>query len=45
MPAAIDKGIYFAFAERSDYEIHLYSLDFQETVVIDLHQIKPVTQQ
>ena len=34
MPAAIDKGIYYAIAENGTDDIHFYSLDFNESVSI-----------
>ncbi len=40
MPAAIDKGIYYAIAGNGTNTIHFYSLDFDERFSIDIHDIK-----
>lgn len=41
LPAAIDKSIYIALSKRTDNQIHLYSLDFDETCVIEISDIRP----
>ena len=43
MPAAIDKGIYYAVAGNLSNEIHFYSVDFDETFsvnVADVHRME-----
>ncbi len=40
MPAAIDKGVYYAVAENGTDAIHFYSLDFDERFSIDIAAIK-----
>lgn len=40
MPAAIDKGIYFAVAENGSDDIHLYAADFSDRLSINIHEIK-----
>lgn len=39
MPAAIDKGIYFAIAENQTETIHFYAIDFDEYFSISIHEI------
>src|SRR5690606_10435612 len=39
LPAAIDKRIYLAIGKRSDQEIHLYSMDYQDSYVSSLSGI------
>lgn len=41
LPAAIDKAVYVAVSKRSDDEIHLYSLNFQERAEFKLHDLQP----
>ncbi len=40
MPAAIDKGIYYAIAKNNTREIHFYSADFNEWLSINISDIK-----
>lgn len=40
MPAAIDKGIYFAIALNKSENIHCYSVDFDEELFIPLSEVK-----
>ncbi|MEO9003154.1 MAG: galactokinase [Ginsengibacter sp.] len=40
MPAAIDKGIYFAIALNNSEEINCYSVDFDETISVPLSEVK-----
>ena len=40
MPAAIDKGIYFAVAANQTNDIHFYSGDFDEWLSVPLNEIK-----
>ena len=40
MPAAIDKGIYFAIAENGKDVAHFYSLDFDEQFSANINDIK-----
>src|ERR671928_1237134 len=42
LPAAIDKAIYVAVTKREDTEIHLYSVDFDESFEVALADVKPV---
>ncbi len=42
LPAAIDKAIYIAISKRNDQEIHLYSLDFNESYKTDINSLQPV---
>jgi galactokinase len=39
MPAAIDKGIYYAVAKNSSSDIHFYALDFNEDFSININDI------
>ncbi len=41
LPAAIDKAIYVAVGERTDNEIHLYSVDFKETYTVAVTALQP----
>ncbi len=41
LPAAIDKAIYVAISKRTDGEIHLYSVDFNEKYEVAIADIKP----
>lgn len=41
LPAAIDKAVYIAVSKRADTAIHLYSHNFQEQAVFQLHELKP----
>jgi galactokinase len=43
MPAAIDRSIVFAVAKNSSQKVNLYSLDFNQTIVINLQ--KPFARQ
>ena len=40
MPAAIDKGIYFAIAENQTNTIHFYAIDFDEHFSISIQDIQ-----
>jgi len=40
MPAAIDKGIYYAVAENHSDEIHFYAVDFEERFSVSIRDIK-----
>ena len=40
MPAAIDKGVYFAIAENRSDAINFYAVDFEERFSISIHDIK-----
>jgi galactokinase len=40
MPAAIDKGIYFAIAINNSEEINCYSVDFNESISVPLSEVK-----
>ena len=41
MPAAIDKGVWFAVAANGTSEINCYSRDFDESFSMDLGAIQP----
>jgi galactokinase len=41
LPAAIDKAIYVAVGKRSDAEIHLFSVDYNESYQVLLAEMKP----
>lgn len=43
MPAAIDRGIYFAIAENNNSRLRAYSLDMQEMLDIRLEDIRKTT--
>jgi galactokinase len=40
MPAAINKGVYYAVAENGTDEIHFHSLDFDEWTSVNIHEVK-----
>jgi galactokinase len=40
MPAAIDKGIYYAITENQTDTIHFYAIDFDEQYTVSVHDIK-----
>ncbi len=40
MPAAIDKGIYYAIAENDSRIIQFYSVDFAESISVNIHEVK-----
>jgi len=40
MPAAIDKGIYFAIALNNSEKINFYSVDFDENISVPLSEVK-----
>ena len=40
MPAAIDKGIWFAVAKNNSDSINIFSTDMKEWLKINLHSIK-----
>ena len=40
MPAAIDKGIYYAIAENQTDTIQFYAIDFDEQYTVSIHDIK-----
>ncbi len=41
LPAAIDKAIYVAVGQRTDNEIHLYSVDFKEAYKVAISDLQP----
>ena len=41
LPAAIDKAIYIAVSKRTDDEIHLYAVDFNESFTCTLSTVAP----
>jgi galactokinase len=41
LPAAIDKKITFAIGKRTDENCYLYSLDYEQTEIVPLSNIKP----
>jgi galactokinase len=43
LPAAIDKGVYFAVSENGQNEIHFYSMDFNEWYSTNLSEIQKST--
>jgi len=40
MPAAIDKGIYYAVAENFSNDIHFYSVDFDENFLVNIANVR-----
>ena len=40
MPAAIDKGVYFAIALNNSEKINFYSIDFDESISINISEVK-----
>lgn len=42
LPAAIDKAIYLAVGKRTDGFIHLYSIDYNDYITIDINDIAPL---
>ena len=40
MPAAIDKGIWYALASNDSDQLNFYSIDFTEAISINLHEVK-----
>nr|WP_298999924.1 galactokinase [uncultured Allomuricauda sp.] len=42
MPGAIDKGIYCAFAKNNLNSIRMYSLDFEQELILSTDQTEPV---
>lgn len=42
LPAAIDKAVYVTIEKNSGQKLYLYSVDFSESVEIDISDIKPV---
>ncbi|MEO5891394.1 MAG: galactokinase [Ferruginibacter sp.] len=40
MPAAINKGVYYAISENQTEEIHFYAVDFDEHYSINIQEIK-----
>lgn len=40
MPAAINKGVYYAIAKNETDEIHFYAADFDEHFSVNIHDIK-----
>lgn len=42
LPAAIDKAIFMAIGVRSDEEIHLHSIDFEDSYLISINEISPL---
>lgn len=45
LPAAIDKAAYAAIGKRTDNEVHLYSVAFNEDFQTDLASLRPVKQE
>src|SRR5450432_3511255 len=43
MPAAVDKGIYYAIALNDTDEINFYSIDFDETLSLKISEIKKMS--
>ncbi len=41
LPAAIDKAIYVAVGQRTDNDIHLYSIDFKESYTVAISELQP----
>ena len=41
LPASIDKAIYVAVGKRTDEEIHLFSVDYNESYLVLLSEMKP----
>jgi galactokinase len=42
MPAAIDKGVYYAIEKNETSEIHFYAADFDEWFSININEIKKI---
>ena len=42
LPAAIDKAVYIAVGKRTDNEIHLHAVDFDESFHCVLSEVKPM---
>ncbi|UEG50578.1 galactokinase [Ferruginibacter lapsinanis] len=42
MPAAINKGVYYAVAQNGTDECHFYAIDFDEWFSINIHEIKKI---
>ena len=40
MPAAIDKGVYYAIAQNNTDELNFYSIDFKESISLKLSDVK-----
>ena len=40
MPAAINKGVYYAISENETDEINFYAVDFNEWFSVNIHHIK-----
>jgi galactokinase len=40
MPAAIDKGVYFAIAKNGTNDIHFYAIDYDEWFSVPINEIK-----
>lgn len=40
MPAAINKGVYYAISENQTDDIHFYAVDFDEHFSVNIHDIK-----
>ncbi|MBP6432187.1 MAG: galactokinase, partial [Ferruginibacter sp.] len=43
LPAAIDKGIYFALAKNNSSVINIYAADFDEMLSVDCNEIQPIS--
>lgn len=41
LPAAIDKAVYVAISRRTDSRLHLYAVDFKESVATTLAAVEP----
>src|SRR5689334_5638180 len=43
MPAAIDKGVYYAIASNNSDHLNFYSVDFDESLSVSLSEIKKMS--
>ena len=43
MPAAIDKGVYYAIAKNQSNDIHFYAMDFDEWLSIAITDVKKIS--
>src|SRR4249919_685789 len=43
MPAAIDKGVYYAIARNNSDHLNFYSVDFDESLSVSLSEIKKMS--
>src|SRR3954453_7042221 len=42
LPAAINKGVYYAIAENHSENINFYAIDFNERLSVNIHDIKKI---